>query len=555
MTARADSVSSDLPSTDLSNTTTLSDAELISAVRAGSPDAYGHLYARHYTAAVRLARRYARNTSDAEDLAAEAFANVLATLHGGAGPEEFFRAYLFTCIARLAARGNLKANRENPTGEMERYEGEQPYDDPVLSGFETDAVTRAFRTLPERWQAVLWYTEVDGLQPAAIAPMLGLSPNAVSALALRAREGLRQAYLQAHVATEAVTKECEAYADKLGAYARDGLSQRKAEKIREHLDGCARCSAALLQLEDVGFAMRVVIFPLVTALPFTAPAAGKAVAAGIAAGGGEAAGRGFGKLDRRYAVMGGLALAVAVAGGAAFASLGTGTTALSPAQAAAPGASLGVAGAASGQAAGLSTPAQSAGQPTPAPSTGQSASGQSSEQTPSGEQQSAPNSALAPDLPPAAVAGAPAPGVAAPSSSSSSAPGTTTLAAPSSSPPQTATSAPTVSALYSLSASSNGANSVQFKATPANSPAQSTQLVVTVKYKSTLLAPSASSGWNCDAPLVALGDASVTCTAAFTGGAQIPPLTLSWTAGAPSSISGTGVLRQGATSASNVAVF
>lgn len=550
MTARADSVSSDLPSTDLSNTTTLSDAELISAVRAGSPDAYGHLYARHHTAAVRLARRYARNTSDAEDLAAEAFANVLATLHGGAGPEEFFRAYLFTCIARLAARGNLKANRENPSGEMERYEGEQPYDDPVLSGFETDAVTRAFRTLPERWQAVLWYTEVDGLQPAAIAPMLGLSPNAVSALALRAREGLRQAYLQAHVASEAVSKECEAYADKLGAYARDGLSQRKAEKIREHLDGCARCSAALLQLEDVGFAMRVVIFPLVTAIPFTAPAAGKAVAAGIAAGGGEAAGRGFGKLDRRYAVMGGLALAVAVAGGVAFASLGTQTTTLPAAEAAAPGASLGVAGSASGQL----TPAQS----TPAQSAaGQTAAGQSSEQTPSGEQQSAPNGVPAPDLAPAAVAGAPAPGVAAPSSSSSSsAQGTTTTpAAPSSSPPQTATSAPTVNPLYSLSASSNGANSVQFKATPANSPAPSTQLVVTVKYKSTLLAPSASSGWNCDAPLVALGDASVTCTAAFTGGAQIPPLTLSWTAGAPSSISGTGVLRQGATSASNVAVF
>jgi RNA polymerase sigma factor (sigma-70 family) len=565
MTARADSPSTESRSTDSSSTDSRSDAELISAVRAGSPDAYAYLYERHHAAAVGLARRFARNTSDAEDLAAEAFANVLAALHGGSGPEEFFRAYLFTCIARLAARGNLKANRENPSDQMERYEGEQPYEDPILSGFETDAVARAFRTLPERWQAVLWYTEVDSLQPAAIAPVLGLSPNAVSALALRAREGLRQAYLQAHVASETVSKECEAYADKLGAYARNGLSQRKAEKIRAHLDGCARCSAALLQLEDVGFAMRVVIFPLVTALPFTAPAAGKAVAGGLAVGGGEEARRGFGKLDRRYAVMGGLALAVAVAGGAAFASLGTQTTALPPAQAAAPGQALGGVGGAG------SATSQSAGQSTPK----QSAFATPGEQTPSGEQQSAANAAPGPDLPPAGAAGVPVPGAAAPSSSvlgtatsgtatsgtatsgtaSSGTASGTAPAAPSSSPPQTATSAPTVNALYSLSASSNGANSVQFKATPANSPAQSTLIVVTVNYKSTVLAPSASSGWNCDAPLVALGDASITCTAAFTGGAQIPPLTLTWTAGAPASISGTGVLRQGGTSVSNAASF
>ena len=42
---------------------------------------------------------------------------------------------------------------------------------------------------------VLWHTEVEGQRPAEVAPLLGMSPNSVSALAYRAREGLRQAFV------------------------------------------------------------------------------------------------------------------------------------------------------------------------------------------------------------------------------------------------------------------------------------------------------------------------------------------------------------------------
>ncbi|MFP3686343.1 hypothetical protein SB847_21820, partial [Bacillus sp. SIMBA_026] len=72
----------------------------------------------------------------------------------------------------------------------------------AIKAFESQTVAKAFRSLPERWQAVLWYLDVERMKPAAVAPILGLSPNAVSALALRAREGLRREYLQAHIAEE-----------------------------------------------------------------------------------------------------------------------------------------------------------------------------------------------------------------------------------------------------------------------------------------------------------------------------------------------------------------
>ena len=82
--------------------------------------------------------------------------------------------------------------------------------DPVLREFESSAVAAAFNSLPERWQAVLWHVDIEGMKPAAAAPFIGISPNGVSSLLIRAREGLRQAYLQNHVVL-APGDECSEY--------------------------------------------------------------------------------------------------------------------------------------------------------------------------------------------------------------------------------------------------------------------------------------------------------------------------------------------------------
>ena len=66
----------------------------------------------------------------------------------------------------------------------------------VLTVFEQEHVAAAMRSLPERWRTVLWYAEVMGEKPRNIAPILGLEPNAVSALLIRAKAGLRAAYEQ-----------------------------------------------------------------------------------------------------------------------------------------------------------------------------------------------------------------------------------------------------------------------------------------------------------------------------------------------------------------------
>ena len=65
-----------------------------------------------------------------------------------------------------------------------------------------------------------------------------MSANSVSALAYRAREGLRQAYLTMHAHDAGRRRLRAGPAQHLGAYVRGGLSRRDAARVEEHLEEC-----------------------------------------------------------------------------------------------------------------------------------------------------------------------------------------------------------------------------------------------------------------------------------------------------------------------------
>ncbi|MFJ8794541.1 sigma-70 family RNA polymerase sigma factor [Streptomyces sp. NPDC102462] len=238
------------------------DAELIALTRAGDSAAYEVLYSRHRQAAVACARYYAPREADVDDLVAEGFANVLDTIRKGSGPTEFFRGYLMQAIRHSAFRTTRQQRRTVLTDMWESSALVEPVRDPATEAFDSEAVSQAFRSLPERWQAVLWHTEVEGETPAAVAPVLGLRPNSVSALAYRAREGLRMAYIQAHITT-ASDQACRKHTAKLGAYTRGRLSTMETGLVREHLENCERCKGLYLELADVSASMRAVVAPLI----------------------------------------------------------------------------------------------------------------------------------------------------------------------------------------------------------------------------------------------------------------------------------------------------
>lgn len=239
-----------------------SDAELITATRSGDPGAYESLYRRHVDAANRLARTLVRDRSAADDLVAEAFAKVLATLRNGHGPDLAFRAYLLTSLRNGFYDQTRRDRRLEVTDDLTPYDKGVPFQDTASEGLERSLAARAFARLPERWQTVLWHTEVEGESPAAVAPLLGLTANGVSALAYRARERLRQMYLQEHIADTA-DPNCHWTAERLGAHVREGLSARESDRVKAHLDDCAKCKLLFVELAQVNSGLREVLAPLV----------------------------------------------------------------------------------------------------------------------------------------------------------------------------------------------------------------------------------------------------------------------------------------------------
>ncbi|MEJ7706929.1 MAG: hypothetical protein WKF82_06355 [Nocardioidaceae bacterium] len=117
--------------------------------------------------------------------------------------------------------------------------------------FENTAAAKAFASLPERWQLVLWHLEVERQKPADVAPLLGLTANSVSALAYRAREGLRQAYLQMHMADTA-GEECRWVTERLGAHVRNGpVSPRRSQGRPASRTSVLVAPAVYLELTEV----------------------------------------------------------------------------------------------------------------------------------------------------------------------------------------------------------------------------------------------------------------------------------------------------------------
>ncbi|MER5650079.1 zf-HC2 domain-containing protein [Streptosporangium sp. NPDC002524] len=207
---------------------------------------------------------------------------------------------------------------ERAEGEVdERADGEAPFGtraflvDPSVEGLERSPVARAFLSLPERWQFVLWHAEVERLRVEDVGLLLGLTVNGAAALAHRAREGTRQACLRIHLA-ETSAPECRPVLTRLGPYTRGGLPREQGRVIDRHLDGCSGCRAVLAELTGIGRGLRSVIGPLVVGPAF--PAYLTALARMGATAGGGLSGRWHRapRSVRRAVVTGAAATALAV---------------------------------------------------------------------------------------------------------------------------------------------------------------------------------------------------------------------------------------------------
>ena len=230
------------------------DADLIRQVRGGDSAAFGLLYERHAASAHRLARQLTAAPDEQHDLVAEAFTRTLALLRAGKGPDSHFAAYLRTAVRHLAYNKTARDRRVELPDDLAAVADRRhrvPFDDPAVHATECRLAAAAFRALPERWQEVLYRTELLEMTPIEAAPDMGLTANGLSVLKLRARRALRTAYLQAGLVTTGVAAACQPTVSLLAAWTRDALSARDRSIVTGHLTCCAPCQDRAAELQEL----------------------------------------------------------------------------------------------------------------------------------------------------------------------------------------------------------------------------------------------------------------------------------------------------------------
>ncbi len=240
------------------------DAALLSLARRGNEAAIGALFVRYRQSAEHYAR-YLGMKSDAPDVVSETFAQIIDLIRRGKGPDKAFRAYLLTSVRHECGRRAKARLKLVTTGETDDLDQAVEFGNGELSVFERGVVRDAYASLPERWRAVLWELDVEGRTPQEVAERQGMKANAVSALAYRARAGLRESYLQQHVG-RGNDSLCEPTRDTMAAVVRGTAKQRDRERVLLHLDDCDRCVEDFKELTSFNSELGAMRGPAVAAV-------------------------------------------------------------------------------------------------------------------------------------------------------------------------------------------------------------------------------------------------------------------------------------------------
>jgi RNA polymerase sigma-70 factor (ECF subfamily) len=156
------------------------DAVLVRAARDGNRAAFGDLYQRYWRMVHGILLAYV-SSSDAEDLAQEAFVHAIERLHG-LRQDNTFGAWLASIARRLALDHRRRARRN------------VELTDDCAGGSLTDEgafVLRAIRNLPEAYRETIMLRFVEGMTGPEIAAQTGMQPESVRVNLCRGMKILR----------------------------------------------------------------------------------------------------------------------------------------------------------------------------------------------------------------------------------------------------------------------------------------------------------------------------------------------------------------------------
>lgn len=178
---------------------------LVVALRRGDDGAYRRLVAGYGPRLLAVAGRYLRNEEDARDCLQEAFLQAFRSLPGFAGHSRL-STWLHRIVVNCALM-RLRRSRSRPEEPIEPLlptfledghpvvgyrDWQAPADELVERHEIRDLVRSAIDRLPETYRTVLLLRDIDDLDTAESAELLGVSANAVKIRLHRARQALRE---------------------------------------------------------------------------------------------------------------------------------------------------------------------------------------------------------------------------------------------------------------------------------------------------------------------------------------------------------------------------
>ncbi|KQR39390.1 sigma-70 family RNA polymerase sigma factor [Microbacterium sp. Leaf159] len=234
-----------------------SDDQIIAAVRGGDIGDFALLWRRHVDAARRAARAISPS-ADPDDLVSEAFASILRVTKAGGGPSDAFRPYLLATLRNTAARWSRGSGMLS-IEVISEQDLASDAGDPIERISERTSVAAVFGKLSARHRTLLWYLEVEGMKPRELAPLMGITPNAVSALALRARDSFRRAWLQAHIHDPSRSEDCRWFCERIVSQRERPVRGDDIARFRAHMGSCRGCQLVAAEIDTVSQRLRSIL--------------------------------------------------------------------------------------------------------------------------------------------------------------------------------------------------------------------------------------------------------------------------------------------------------
>ncbi|MFE7836970.1 RICIN domain-containing protein [Streptomyces sp. NPDC057474] len=185
----------------------------------------------------------------AERLAGQAFRHTYGDAASHAGVDFPWRPRLLAAVLEAAREWSADDRRSSLHPDLR--DGGTSVARRAVSGTDRGSsdrslVLRALRNLPDRAHVLLWHTAVEAEGIEAVASLLDAEPSLLNPE--RVRTLLRDECVRVHLDL-APDERCRRLNRLIDVHARRGSIEMMAE-VREHLDGCAYCGAAVDQLDQ-----------------------------------------------------------------------------------------------------------------------------------------------------------------------------------------------------------------------------------------------------------------------------------------------------------------